>query len=87
MRLDRGLENLRNVLVLPELANSEQLRLMGRLARLINELSNELLVNVLNSIEAEPSDSNFVDGPFPESHEVGRNVRVVMVDVGTHCRR
>jgi len=72
--------------IAPKLSNSEQIWLSSCLANAFDESGNEILVNMLDSVEAESSSTIAKDRMDPRSpvQEISDNIWMFLVDIGTH---
>ena len=72
--------------ILPKLSDSEQIWLPSFLADLLDKRGDEIPVDVFDSVEAEPGSAMTEGRNDPRSplEEIGANIRVTMVDIGTH---
>ena len=72
--------------ILPKLSNSKQIWLSSFLANVLDECSDEIPVDVFDSVEAE-SGSAITEGrkdPLSPAEEIRENFWVAVVDIGTH---
>ena len=72
--------------IAPKFSNSKQIWLSSFLTNVLDKSNDETLVNMLDSVEAESRNTIAESGMDPRSpvEEIGLNIWVPLVDIGTH---